>query len=175
MLLHEFMQRWMQLFSYLDNGYLHRTMELPTVQGKEQTNLPCIPQGASVQVQRQTRLFCHLHCAKREENWPQLRHAPIKFGWFIKLYNINVKVLYKQADMGFAAEAGYFFWGGERGCFAPKKGVMLHPRATDFWGKKGRTFLGGRKEAFCPKKGCSAPSAGYGFREKNPPQAQYVL
>ncbi len=31
--------------------------------------------------------------------WPQLRRAPIKFGWFIKLYNINVKVLYKQADM----------------------------------------------------------------------------
>jgi hypothetical protein len=24
----------MQLFSYLDNGYLHRTMELPTVQEK---------------------------------------------------------------------------------------------------------------------------------------------
>ena len=68
-------------------------------------------------------------------NWPQLQHAPIKFGRFIKLYNINVKVLYKQADMGFAAEAGLFF-GGERGHFAPKKGVMLHPRATDFQEKK---------------------------------------
>jgi hypothetical protein len=34
MLLHEFMQRRMQLFSYLDNGYLHRTMELPTAQEK---------------------------------------------------------------------------------------------------------------------------------------------
>jgi hypothetical protein len=34
MLLHEFMQRQMQLFSYLDNGYLHQTMELPTVQEK---------------------------------------------------------------------------------------------------------------------------------------------
>jgi hypothetical protein len=34
MLIHEFMQRQMQLFSYLDNGYLHRTMELPTAQEK---------------------------------------------------------------------------------------------------------------------------------------------
>jgi hypothetical protein len=34
MLIHEFMQRWTQLFSYLDNGYLHWTMELPTVQEK---------------------------------------------------------------------------------------------------------------------------------------------
>jgi hypothetical protein len=34
MLIHEFMQRWTQLFSYLDNGYLHRTMELPTAQEK---------------------------------------------------------------------------------------------------------------------------------------------
>ncbi len=33
--------------------------------------------------------------------------------------------------MGFAAEAD-FFWGEERGRFAPKKGVMLFPRATDF-------------------------------------------
>jgi hypothetical protein len=34
MLLHELMQRWMQLFSYLDNSYLHRTMELPAAQEK---------------------------------------------------------------------------------------------------------------------------------------------
>jgi hypothetical protein len=34
MLLHEFMQRWMQLFSYLDNGYLHQTMELLIAQEK---------------------------------------------------------------------------------------------------------------------------------------------
>jgi hypothetical protein len=33
--------------------------------------------------------------------------------------------------MGFAAEAG-FFGGGERGRFAPKKGVMLHLQAKDF-------------------------------------------
>jgi hypothetical protein len=39
--------------------------------------------------------------------------------------------LYKQADMGFAAEAG-FFLGGGRGRFAPKKGVTFHPQATDF-------------------------------------------
>jgi hypothetical protein len=62
------MQCWIQLFSYLNNGYLHQTMELPTAQEKEQTNLPCIPQGALVQVQRQTKLFCHLHCSKSEEN-----------------------------------------------------------------------------------------------------------
>ncbi len=37
--------------------------------------------------------------------------------------------------MGFAAEAGFF--GGEgRGRFAQKKGVMLHPWATDFQEKK---------------------------------------
>jgi hypothetical protein len=36
--------------------------------GEEQTDLPRAPQGASVQVWRQTRLFCHLHCAKSEEH-----------------------------------------------------------------------------------------------------------
>jgi hypothetical protein len=34
MLLHEFMQHWMQPFSSLDNAYLHQTMELPTAQEK---------------------------------------------------------------------------------------------------------------------------------------------
>ncbi len=63
--------------------------------------------------------------------WPQLRRAPIKFGRFIKLNNINVKFLYKQADIGFAAEA-VFFLGGERGHFTQKKGVTLLPRDTDF-------------------------------------------
>jgi hypothetical protein len=43
--------------------------------------------------------------------------------------------LYKQADMGFAAEAG-FFLGGGRGRFAQKKGVTLHPQAMDFREKK---------------------------------------
>jgi hypothetical protein len=33
--------------------------------------------------------------------------------------------------MGFAAEAG-FLGGGERGRFAPQKGVTLHPQVTDF-------------------------------------------
>jgi hypothetical protein len=37
--------------------------------------------------------------------------------------------------MGFAAEAGLFLGGG-RGHFAPKKGVMLQPGATDFREKK---------------------------------------
>ncbi len=55
--------------------------------------------------------------------WLQLWRAPIKFGWFIKLYNINVKVLYKQANMGFAAEAGFFLGGGGKGGVSPKKRV----------------------------------------------------
>jgi hypothetical protein len=37
--------------------------------------------------------------------------------------------------MGFAAEAG-FFLGGERGRFAPQKGVTLHPQVMDFREKK---------------------------------------
>ncbi len=55
------------------------------------------------------------------KNCPPLRRAPIKFGRFIKLYNINDNVLYKQTNMGFAAEAG-FFWGGE-GAVSPQKKV----------------------------------------------------
>ncbi len=43
--------------------------------------------------------------------------------------------MYKQADRGFAAEAG-FFLGGGKGRFAQKKGVTLHPQATDFDLKK---------------------------------------
>jgi hypothetical protein len=47
----------------------------------------------------------------------------------------SIKVFYKQVDMGFAAEAD-FFLGGGRGRFTQKKGVTLHPQATDFQGKK---------------------------------------
>ncbi len=36
MLIHEFMQRRTQLFSYLNSGYFHWTMELPTVQEKSE-------------------------------------------------------------------------------------------------------------------------------------------
>ncbi len=54
-------------------------------------------------------------------NWTQLQRAPIKFGRFIKLYIINDKVLYKQTNMRFAAEAG-FFWGG-KGAVSPQKKV----------------------------------------------------
>jgi hypothetical protein len=43
--------------------------------------------------------------------------------------------LYKQVDIGFADEAGFFLV-GERGRFAKKKGVTLLPRATDFREKK---------------------------------------
>jgi hypothetical protein len=62
------MQRWTQLFSYLDNSYLHWMMELPTAQENKKTDLLCATQGASLQVQRRTRLFCHLHYAKSEED-----------------------------------------------------------------------------------------------------------
>jgi hypothetical protein len=48
---------------------------------------------------------------------------------------MNVKVLYKQANMGIADEAGFFGWGA-RGRFSQKKGVTLHPRAMDFREKK---------------------------------------
>jgi hypothetical protein len=67
--------------------------------------------------------------------------------------------------MGFAAEAGLFFW-EERGRFAPKKGVTLHPRATNFREKKAVFFFGRGKGAFCLKKGCNAPSPGYRFPRK---------
>ncbi len=67
-------------------------------------------------------------------DWPQLRRAPIKFGRFIKLCNINVKVLYKQADIGFAAEA-VFFWGG-KGAFCPKKGCNAPSAGYRFPKKK---------------------------------------
>ncbi len=43
--------------------------------------------------------------------------------------------MYKQANIGFAAEA-VFFWEGERGRFAQKKGVTFLPRATNFREKK---------------------------------------
>jgi hypothetical protein len=36
MLIHEFMQRRTQLFSYLNSGYIHWTMGLPTVQEKSE-------------------------------------------------------------------------------------------------------------------------------------------
>ncbi len=74
--------------------------------------------------------------------------------------------------MGFAAEAGLFF-GGDRGRFAPKKGVTLHPWATDFREKKA-VFLEGGKGGVSPKKGCNASSI-HGLqisKKKNPPQAQ---
>ncbi len=38
-------------------------------------------------------------------NWLQLQRAPIKFGRFIKLNNINVKVLYKQANRACGSSA----------------------------------------------------------------------
>jgi hypothetical protein len=50
-----------QQLSPLDNGAANST-------GKEQTDLLCTTQGASVQVQRQTRLFCLHHYTKSEEH-----------------------------------------------------------------------------------------------------------
>ncbi len=73
--------------------------------------------------------------SKSHWNWLQLQCAPIKFGWFIKLYNINVKILYKQADMGFAAEAG-FFLGGGKGAFRPQKGCNAPSAGYRFPRKK---------------------------------------
>ncbi len=64
-------------------------------------------------------VYIENHVGSSVSDLPQLQHAPI------------VKVLYKQANIGFAAEA-VFFWGEGRGRFAQKKGVMLLPRATDF-------------------------------------------
>ena len=52
-------------------------------------------------------------------NRPQLQRASIKFGRFIKLNNINVKVSFKQADIGFTAEAVFFL--GGKGGVSPKK------------------------------------------------------
>jgi hypothetical protein len=36
MLMHEFMRRQVQLFSYFKGGYLHQSMEVPTVQEKSE-------------------------------------------------------------------------------------------------------------------------------------------
>ncbi len=41
MLIHDFMQWQTQLFSYLDNGHLHWTMELPTAQEKSNQIFLC--------------------------------------------------------------------------------------------------------------------------------------
>ncbi len=68
--------------------------------------------------------------------------------------------------MGFAAEAGLFFWRG-KGAFRPKKGVTLHPQATDFREKKAVFFWGGERGRFTQKKGVTlAPSTGYRFPRK---------
>ncbi len=48
------------------------------------------------------------HVPQEMSDLPQMRRAPI------------VKVLYKQTNIGFAAEA-VFFGGGERGRFAQKR------------------------------------------------------
>ncbi len=38
----------------------------------------------------------------------------------------------KTSQYGLRCWGRFFLGGGERGCFAPQKGVMLHPRAMDF-------------------------------------------
>jgi hypothetical protein len=58
-----------------------------------------------------------------------------------------------------------FFW-GERGHFAPKKGVTLHPRATDFREKKAVFFGGGGRERFAQKKGVTLHPQATDFQEK---------
>jgi hypothetical protein len=47
----------------------------------------------------------------------------------------SIKVLYKQANMGFAAEAG-FFLGGGKGAFHPKKGCNAPSASYGFPTKK---------------------------------------
>jgi hypothetical protein len=68
--------------------------------------------------------------------------------------------------MGFAAEAG-LLWGGGRGRFASKKGVTLHPRATDFREKKAVFFGGGGKGGvLLKKKGVTLHPRATDFQEK---------
>ncbi len=74
----------------------------------------------------------------------------------------NVKVLYTQADMGFAAEAGLFLAGG-KDAFCPQKGCNAPSAGYKFPRKIGIFLGGGGKGVFRPIKGCNAPSAGYRF------------
>ncbi len=70
----------------------------------------------------------------KQLHWPQLRRAPNKFGRFIKLYNINDEVFYKQTNMGFAAEAGFF--GGAEGAVSLQKKVWRSIRRLRISKKK---------------------------------------
>ena len=80
------------------------------------------------------RLLCHGKEKVIVRDLPQLQHAPIKFGRFIKLNNINVKVLYKQVDIGFAAEA--VLERGGKGAFCLKKGCNAPSAGYGFLRKK---------------------------------------
>ena len=84
----------------------------------------------------------------------------------MKLYNINVKVLYKQVDMGFAAKAGLFFWGG-KGAFRPKKGCNAPSAGYGFPRKKGSLFwAGGERGRFAQKRGVTLHPRATDFQEK---------
>ena len=141
----------------------------------------------------------------KQLHWPQLRRAPNKFGRFIKLYNINDEVFYKQTNMGFAAEAG--FLGGGKGPFCPPKRCNSpsagygYPRKKysassirivsyckydvyfnkyDMYSivgidKKAVFWGGGERGRFAQKKGVKLLPLATDFWEKNSPQAQYVL
>jgi hypothetical protein len=66
MLIHEFIQRWTQLFSYLDSGYFHQKTELPPVQKKSEQIL--FVQLKRIITSSETNMtVCHLHYAKSEE------------------------------------------------------------------------------------------------------------
>ncbi len=56
---------------------------------------------------------------------------PLSLDDLLNHTTLMLKFCTNKPIWAFAAEAG-FFWGGERGRFAQKKGVTLHPWATDF-------------------------------------------
>jgi hypothetical protein len=66
MLIHEFMQRRTPLFSYLDSGYFHQTMELPTAQEKSKQTSLCNSRRISTS-SKMNMTACHFHYAKSEE------------------------------------------------------------------------------------------------------------
>ncbi len=53
--MHEFMQHQVQLFSYLNGGYIHQMMELSTAQEKSKKSSLRSPRWISTSLQKQTR------------------------------------------------------------------------------------------------------------------------
>jgi hypothetical protein len=73
--------------------------------------------------------------------------------------------LYKQVDMGFAAEAGLFLGGG-KGAFCPKKGCNAPSAGYGFQRKKAIFFWGGGvRGRFAQKKGVTLHLRATDFQE----------